>query len=82
MERTPGISWIELNGHSFSLTVDDTKHKYYNEIKAELGRLFAEMKEAGYVFHTEFVHMIWKKKKRRIIFVSTVRRWHLLWDLS
>eukprot|EP00253_Pinus_taeda_P001118 PITA_01118 len=49
VRKTPGCSWIELNGVVYTFLVGDRSHPQTQEIYAELDRLYGQIKEAGYV---------------------------------
>ncbi|KAI8025510.1 putative pentatricopeptide repeat-containing protein [Camellia lanceoleosa] len=55
IKKTPGYSWIEVDGVVHEFLVGDTTHPLSYKIYAKLGELSKELKSAGYVPTTEFV---------------------------
>ncbi|KAJ7558889.1 hypothetical protein O6H91_04G060700 [Diphasiastrum complanatum] len=55
VKKVPGCSWIEVDNKVHAFVVGDATHPQSKEILAELDRLVALMKEAGYVPDLSFV---------------------------
>jgi hypothetical protein len=55
MKKSPGCSWIEVNGKSHLFLGGDTSHPQAKEIYVLLEELPKKMKAAGYVPDTRFV---------------------------
>ncbi|XP_059644027.1 putative pentatricopeptide repeat-containing protein At3g08820 [Cornus florida] len=55
IQKTPGCSWIEVDGIVHEFLVGDKFHPSSDKIYAKLGELKRELKAAGYVPTTEFV---------------------------
>jgi hypothetical protein len=70
-------TWIEVNNEVHMFVADNQDQPEMIEIHAKLQRLSGLMHDAGYVPCTEFVWMMWKKKKRYFLCVTIVRNWLL-----
>jgi DYW family of nucleic acid deaminases len=55
VKRTPGQSWIEINGEIHSFVMGDKSHKRSEEIHTKLSEVFAQMKTMGHKPDTSFV---------------------------
>lgn len=55
IQKTPGYSWIEVNGIVHEFLVGDESHPMSDKIYAKLSELTKELKALGYVPTTEFV---------------------------
>ena len=54
IKKTPGLSWIEIDGKVHQFTVEDKSHPKTKEIYEELNRLTEDIKKSGYVAQTSF----------------------------
>lgn len=55
IKKTPGYSWVEVDGVVHEFLVGDKSHPLSEKIYDKLGELSKELKAAGYVPTTEFV---------------------------
>ena len=55
IKKIPGQTWIEINGTVHTFVVDDKSHNQTSNIRAELVKLYKEMRESGFVPNTKFV---------------------------
>eukprot|EP01018_Ginkgo_biloba_P008638 Gb_28775 [translate_table: standard] len=68
VKKMPGCSWIEVNNKMYTFFLGDRSHPQTPKIYAELERLLAQMKEAGYVPDTNFVlHDVEEEQKEHVL---------------
>jgi len=55
LRKSPGVSWIVVDGKRHVFVVEVKRHPRIKDIRAELGVLWGQMKEAGFVPNTSNV---------------------------
>lgn len=53
--KSPGVSWIVVDGKRHVFVVEDKRHPWIKDICAELSMLWGQMKEAGFIPNTSNV---------------------------
>jgi pentatricopeptide repeat protein len=68
VKKTPGQTTIEIDGQVHTFVVNDQSHPQTSAIYAELTKLFAEMKQAGYIPDTNFaLHDVEEEQKEHLL---------------
>ncbi|XP_051133692.1 pentatricopeptide repeat-containing protein At3g16610 [Andrographis paniculata] len=67
-KKTPGCSWIEVNGMVHAFVGSDRSHQHSRDIYKKLEELFAEIRKLGYTAESDYVyHDVGEEEKEQIL---------------
>ena len=81
IKKTPGRSWIEVDGKTYSFVVHDKSHPFCDKIYKSLEELFVEVRESGYIPDTSCVlHDVEDEEKEELLCFHS-EKLALVWGL-